>query len=168
MKTFNISWLILSFFIFYSAGVLAEDVTITVTGRVIARPCTISTKNVDVSLGDIRTETLARRGSVTPWQALTLNLTDCPDGTNQVSATFTGTSDVTGYYFRNAGTSYNVALQLATDKSVNILNGGKLVFKVSENDQSVTIPLQVRAISTSGTATQGTIQAVINVTYIWD
>ena len=168
MKKFTLSWLMLALFIIPGSGVRAADVTITVTGRVIARPCTIGTPNVDVSLGDIRTETLAKRGSVTPWQALTLNLTDCPDGTNQVSATFTGTSDVTGYYFRNAGTSYNVALQLATDKGVNIRNGGRLVFQVSENDQSVTIPLQVRAISTSGTATLGTIQAVINVAYTWN
>ena len=39
--------------------------------------------------------------------------------------------------------------------------------KEDEASQSARFPLQVRALSVNGGATQGTIQAVINVTYTY-
>ncbi|VFS86539.1 P pilus assembly protein, pilin FimA [Kluyvera cryocrescens] len=87
-------------------------------------------------------------------------------GTSRVTASFSGTSDSTGYY-QNQGTAKNIQLELQ-DNSGNTLNTGATTsVQVDEASQSAHFPLQVRALSVNGGATQGTIQAVINVTYTY-
>ena len=45
--------------------------------------------------------------------------------------------------------------------------GAKKEVQVDDTTQSASFPLQVRALTVNGGATQGTIQAVINVTYTY-
>lgn len=150
-----------------AAAVQAADVTITITGQVVAKPCTISTTTANVSLGTLSTSTLQSAGSVSDWKTVALDLTNCPVGTSSVKATFTGTSDSTGTYFLNQGTAGNIAVQLADSSGNNITNGGTLTSAVSDSSLSSTFNLEVRAISSAGSATQGSIQSVVDVTYTW-
>ncbi len=74
------------------------DVTLTVNGKVVARPCTVSTVNATVELGDLYTFSLIGAGSASAWHSVALDLSNCPVGTSRVKATFSGTADSTGYY----------------------------------------------------------------------
>ncbi|EGO3302079.1 fimbrial protein [Salmonella enterica] len=149
-----------------SSALQAADVTITVNGNVVAKPCTVSTSNSTVELGDIYTFNLASASSSSAWHTMSLDLSNCPVGTSRVIASFSGAADGTGYY-KNHGTAGNIQLELQ-DGSGNRLNSGSTkTVQVDNNTQSANFPLQVRALSVNGGATQGTIQAVINVTYTY-
>lgn len=149
-----------------SAGPRAADVTITVNGRVVAQPCTVSTTSATVDLGDLYTFSLVSAGAASAWQSVSLELTSCPVGTSTVTATFSGTADSTGYY-ANQGTAGNLQLELQ-DSAGNTLNTGATTsVTVDDTTLSATVPLKVRALTVSGGATQGSIQAVISVTYTW-
>jgi type 1 fimbria pilin len=71
---------------------------LTVNGKVVARPCTVSTVNATVELGDLYTFSLIGAGSASAWHSVALDLSNCPVGTSRVTATFSGTADSTGYY----------------------------------------------------------------------
>ncbi|WP_249213354.1 MULTISPECIES: type 1 fimbrial protein [unclassified Tatumella] len=148
-------------------AVSAADVTITISGKVVAKPCTIATTNANVALGNLPTFSFVNAGSASDWKTVTLDLTNCPIGTSSVKATFTGTSDSTGTYFSNQGTAGNIALQLADSSGNNLTNGGSLTSTVSDATLSTAFNLQVRAITPVGKVTQGTIQSTIDVTYTW-
>lgn len=149
-----------------SATVKADDVTITVNGRVVAKPCTISTPTATVELGDLYTFSLVQAGASSAWHDVVLSLTNCPVGTSKVTATFSGTADATGYY-ANQGTARNLQLQLQDNGGATLNNGANKTVQVDAGSQGASFPLQVRAITVNGGTTQGTIQAVINVTYTW-
>lgn len=144
----------------------AADITITVNGRVVARPCTVSTPTANVALGDLYTFSLASAGASSAWHNVTLNLSNCPVGTSRVTATFSGTADSTGYY-KNQGTAGNIQLELQDNAGATLNNGSNKTVTVNGTTQAASFPLQVRALSVKGGATQGTIQGVINVTYTW-
>lgn len=147
--------------------ILAADVTITIHGKVVAEPCTIATTTANVDLGNLSTTALETAGSYSDWKTVTLNLTNCPIGTSNVVATFSGTSDTSGNYFLNQGSAGNIAVQLADSRGKNITNGGVLNSAVSDATLATAFNLEVRAISPDGSTTQGSIQSVVNVTYTW-
>lgn len=144
----------------------AADVTITVNGTVVARPCTVSTPSATIDLGDLYTYDMATAGSASPWKSVTLNLSNCPVGTSRVTAVFSGTADGTGYY-RNLGTAGNIQLQLADTGGVTLNNGATKTVQVNDSSLSAAFPLQVRALTVNGNASQGSIQSVISITYIY-
>lgn len=149
-----------------SSALWAADVTITVNGKVVAKPCTVSTRNADVELGDLYTFSLLSAGSSSAWHDVELDLINCPVGTSRVTASFSGTADATGYY-QNQGTARNIQLELQDAGGKTLNTGATTTVTVDETSQSARFPLQVRALSVNGGATQGTIQAVINVTYTY-
>lgn len=142
------------------------DINITVNGRVVARPCNIATTNASIDLGDLFTFSLKSAGSTSAWHDTALSLTNCPIGTSRVVATFSGMVDNTGYY-KNQGTAGNIQLELQDDSGRRLNNGAAKLVQVDDSSQSASFPLKVRVLSVKGGATQGTIQAVINVTYIY-
>lgn len=85
----------------------AADVTLTVNGKVVARPCTVSTVNATVELGDLYTFSLIGAGSASARHSVALDLSNCPVGTSRVKATFSGTADSTGYYKTVNGGQYS-------------------------------------------------------------
>ncbi|MGL5385907.1 MAG: fimbrial protein [Enterobacterales bacterium] len=145
----------------------AADVNITINGKVVAKPCTVSTVSTTVELGDLYTFNLLAAGATSPWHSVTLSLTNCPVGTSKVTATFSGTADSTRSYYANQGAARNIALQLADSGGVNLPNGSTKVVAVNDASLAASLVLQVRAITPSGSVTQGSIQAVINVTYTY-
>ncbi len=158
----------LAVILFFKAGAIsAADVTITVNGQVRAQPCTITTPDADVELGVMTVSSMSTANATSEWKEINLNLTQCPVGTSQVTATFSGTSDGTGNYFLNAGDAGNIAVQLADSNGNNLKNGAALIRTVDDTSRSTQFALQARAISPSGGATRGTISSIINVTYTW-
>lgn len=166
MKWTYTGWLLAITLATSSPALQAADVTITVNGKVVAKPCTVSTTNATVDLGDLYTFSLVSAGSSSAWHSVALNLSNCPVGTSRVTASFSGTADATGYY-QNQGTAGNIQLELQDDGGTTLNTGATKSVQVDESTQSASFPLQVRALTVNGGATQGTIQAVINVTYTY-
>ncbi|MGP3121119.1 fimbrial protein [Serratia nevei] len=154
------------FFLTSTLVVHAADVTITVKGRLVAKPCTVSTPSETVDLGDLFTLNFVKAGSSSAWHPVTLKLINCPIGTSRVTAKFTGTTDNTGYY-KNEGKATNLQLELQDTSGNNLNNGKTKVVNVNDSTQSASLPLRIRALSVNGNAKQGSIQAVINVTYTY-
>jgi len=148
----------------HAAGV-TKSATIYVNGSVTAQPCTISRTQMTVNLGDIYTSTLVGAGASTPWVPFTLNLTACPDGTNAVTAVFSGVTDSNGN-FSNQGTAGDMAVQLQTLSGQQLSSGSSLQTAVDQS-QNASFSLQARAITPGGNPTSGTLQSAINITYTW-
>ncbi|AST81324.1 TPA: type 1 fimbrial protein [Citrobacter freundii] len=165
MRWFHPGWL-LAVTLAAPSALQAADVTITVNGKVVAKPCTVSTTNATVELGDLYTFSLISAGSTSAWHTVALDLSNCPVGTSRVTASFSGTADSTGYY-KNQGSAGNIQLELQDDSGNRLNTGATKSVQVDDATQNARFPLQVRAISVNGGATQGTIQAVINVTYTY-
>ncbi|ELP5717370.1 TPA: fimbrial protein [Enterobacter ludwigii] len=144
----------------------AADITLTVNGKVVARPCTVSITTASVDLGDLYTYNLASSGSTSPWHSTMLELSNCPIGTSRVVATFSGAADSTGYY-KNQGTAGNIQLELQDNSGTTLNNGAQKAVQVDASSQSARFPLQVRALSVNGGVTPGTIDAVISITYTY-
>ena len=143
-----------------SATIQAADVTITVNGKVV------STTNATVDLGDLYSFSLMSAGAASAWHDVALELTNCPVGTSRVTASFSGAADSTGYY-KNQGTAQNIQLELQDDSGNTLNTGATKTVQVDDSSQSAHFPLQVRALTVNGGATQGTIQAVISITYTY-
>ncbi|WP_174509692.1 fimbrial protein [Klebsiella oxytoca] len=159
-------WLLASVLALAVSPLQAADITITVNGKVVARPCTVSTTQATVELGDLYTFSLVSAGAASAWHSVALDLSNCPVGTSRVTASFSGTADATGYY-KNQGTAGNIQLELQDDGGTTLNNGATKSVQVDDTTQSARFPLQVRALTVNGGATQGTIQAVISVTYTY-
>ncbi|QDL35803.1 type 1 fimbrial protein (plasmid) [Serratia liquefaciens] len=142
----------------------AADVNITVNGSVVVPPCIVSTKVASVKLGDLYTSNLRSAGSASPWHSVALELSNCPVGTSRVTARFSGTVDETGYY-RNLGTAKNIQIELQDNDGITLNTGEKKMVQVNNTTKSAIFPLKVRALTVNGGVTQGTIQAMISVTY---
>ena len=84
----------------------------------------------------------------------------------RVTASFSGAADSTGYY-KNQGTAQNIQLELQDDSGNTLNTGATKTVQVDDSSQSAHFPLQVRALTVNGGATQGTIQAVISITYTY-
>lgn len=138
----------------------------TVNGRVVAKPCTIQTKEANVNLGDLYTRNLQQPGSASGWHNITLSLTDCPIETSAVTAIVTGSTDNTGYY-KNEGTAENIQIELRDDQDATLKNGDSKTVIVDVITRNAQFPLKARAITVNGNASQGTIEALINVIYTW-
>lgn len=153
----------------YGCTVSSDSLNFTVDlqkGRVVAKPCTIQTKEANVNLGDLYTRNLQQPGSASGWHNITLSLTDCPVETSAVTAIVTGSTDNTGYY-KNEGTAENIQIELRDDQDATLKNGDSKTVIVDEITRNAQFPLKARAITVNGNASQGTIEALINVIYTW-
>ncbi|WP_284318549.1 fimbrial protein [Escherichia coli] len=157
MKRLHKRFLLATLCALFTATLQAADVTITVNGRVVAKPCTIQTKEANVNLGDLYTRNLQQPGSASGWHNITLSLTDCP---------VEGSTDNTGYY-KNEGTAENIQIELRDDQDAALKNGDSKTVIVDEITRNAQFPLKARAITVNGNASQGTIEALINVIYTW-
>ncbi|MEQ0108079.1 MULTISPECIES: fimbrial protein [Klebsiella] len=147
-------------------GVRAADVTLTINGKVVAKPCSVVTKDISINLGNLYTFSFISPGASSEWKDFVLSLNNCPVGTTSVKATFNGDSDATGLY-RNKGTANNIQLQLREKNGASLNSGSIKALRVNASTSDVSFPLQVRAISINGGATQGTINSIIYVTYTY-
>ncbi|WP_425306523.1 fimbrial protein, partial [Escherichia coli] len=75
-------------------------------------------------------------------------------------------TDNTGYY-KNEGTAENIQIELRDDQDAALKNGDSKTVIVDEITRNAQFPLKARAITVNGNASQGTIEALINVIYTW-
>lgn len=151
------------FFLVYTTSPQAADVTVTVNGSVVATPCDVVTASADIDLKNIYVSDLKNPGSSSNWHDFSLELVNCPTQTSYVVASFRGAAD-SGYH-KNIGTAKNIQLHLQDDLGNKLSNGATKKINIDPSTRAVSIPLQIRALSVTGNATKGTIQATINVTY---
>lgn len=158
--------------LFFSGVSTAADVTINISGKVIASPCKIDNNGVyNIDLGqNISAATLNPANSYSTWKNFNVTLSNCPAGTTKVTASFSGTADSNNnaMYANTTGTGYaqNVAVQLQNSTTgTNTGNGSTMTVNVTNS--AATFPLQARAYSTPGSATTGNISAAVlmNMTY---
>uniref|UniRef100_UPI003CD01214 fimbrial protein n=1 Tax=Escherichia coli TaxID=562 RepID=UPI003CD01214 len=83
-----------------------------------------------------------------------------------VTAIVTGSTDNTGYY-KNEGTAENIQIELRDDQDATLKNGDSKTVIVDEITRNAQFPLKARAITVNGNASQGTIEALINMIYTW-
>ncbi|WP_024531358.1 fimbrial protein [Serratia fonticola] len=148
----------------------AADVTITVNGSVVARPCQTPPGDTTVDFGDIYTTSLNTAGSVTAWKDITLALSGCPVGTSTVNVVFTGLAASNADYYANssiAGSAGGIELELQDSANGLLKNGASRDIPVDFNTGTAELPVKVRVRSESGIPTEGNIEAVINVTYTY-
>ncbi len=147
----------------------AADVTINVSGKIIASPCEVdgvSTLNVDLGQ-DLQAAQLSTAGSYSNWVPFVLSLKNCPSSTNTINATFSGTGDSADInrLYVNTGVATNIAVELQSDDSASLPLGNSKVMSVSRSATNMaTFPLKSRVWS-KGNATTGTIASVVSVTF---
>ncbi|WP_083196337.1 fimbrial protein [Serratia sp. 14-2641] len=153
----------------YSA--LAVDARIKITGTVKASPCTVDAVggDVNVDLGEVKAHTLTA-GAGSDWESFSLDLSDCPVSTTDVTATFTGTAaDESADLYKNAAANPAGAVQIEmVDGSTSGSNrrlgsGSDMTVLVDHSTNKASFPLKARAFSTNGGATPGSIEGVVQV-----
>lgn len=160
IKVITILFLLEPFFAF---SLTTKFSTVTVNGSVIARPCTIIPVSKTVNLGDIFTYAMT---PYSPWVDFQINLTGCPEGTNDVSALFTGEYDTTNNYYKNKGTSKNIGIQLKFNDENELIKSGDVKIVSVDDNENATFYLSARAYK-NGISSTGTLQSNINITYTW-
>lgn len=107
----------------------ADNVTINVTGKVVASPCTINPADV-VKTIDVGDAIPAKEGTgaMAAAQDISITLTKCPSGTSSVTATFSGTPATTlpDFIYANSSTSGaapNVGIVLQRSSNSGLGNG---------------------------------------------
>jgi len=155
------------FCVLFTSLAQASDVTITVNGRVIAKPCTVSTTDVLVNFGNLSASDFIAPQSSSAWESFNLQLINCPVGTSRIMATFSGIPDNINYYANLATTdaASNIQIELQDSKNTVLRNGSSEYLTIDNNSKSIDIPMRVRLVSLNGGATQGAIQSEITVTY---
>lgn len=147
-----------------------DNVTINVTGKVVASPCTTingGTPTLTVSLGDaIQANTLAAPASGTTLIKFDLPLADCPASTSNVKATFSGTEDTDPNYWKNAAATpaANTAVELSEQGTGTVIHNGSTLNTGVSNGKA-TFKLQARAVSPAGAAGPGDISSTIVVAF---
>lgn len=68
---------------------------------------------------------------------------------------------------QNEGTAENIQIELRDDQDAALKNGDSKTVIVDEITRNAQFPLKARAITVNGNASQGTIEALINVIYTW-
>lgn len=162
MKRLHKRFLLATFCTLFTATLQAADVTITVNGRVVAKPCTIQTKEANVNLGDLYTRNLQQPGSASGWHNITLSLTDCPIETSAVTAIVTGSTDNTGYY-KNEGTAENIQIELRDDQDATLKNGDSKTVIVDEITRNAQFPLKSCNVDGGSSIGAGTTSVYVNL-----
>lgn len=147
------------------------DASLTLTGNVVASPCTVDTDTVNksVDLGSLQRRDLQTAGEAGDWHDFDLMLTQCPAGTTKVTVTLSGTPDPQdATAWSNSGTSGNMALRIASrDRSQTVAPGDWLAQNVNISTRSVSFPLSARMFTPQGNATAGTFKSVMSVDFTW-
>jgi minor fimbrial subunit len=151
----------------------ADSVTINVTGKVVASPCTVfnnGTNPLVVDIGQtIQATSLLSANSRTNPVNFDLPISGCPLGTNNISATFTGTQDgTTTTMWKNTAASpaANTAIELKQQTTgTTISNNSVVVAPVSAG--AAVFHLSANAFSAAGNVTPGDINTSIVASFTY-
>lgn len=149
-----------------SATVFAADpVNINITGKVVASPCMVNSGSGDLAMDlgqNIQASSLATAGAGSTPVTQDLKLTNCPVGTTNVKATFTGTADTTSTtMYKNTGSATSLAVELSNATDSSLLSNGSTLTLPVQGDNTVTFKLKARAYTALGSVSPGTINSVV-------
>lgn len=154
--------------------VLAEPTTINVDGNIIASPCEVSsdsiTKTIALDGGNgFQAKDLQTPGASTEWVRFDIVIKECPEGTNNVTITFSGTPDDTNpeSMYVNTGTAKNVAVEIQSHDGLYMFGNGKSYTGSILSDRTFTFRERTRAYTSEGGVTPGTIQAVVTANFTY-
>lgn len=151
----------------------ADPVNITITGNVVASPCTVDTanSNLTVDLGTIQATDLAAPASGSTFIPFVIKLKDCPASTTKATITFSGTPDAA----KPDSTYANSASSPAANTSVELQGSGGDLFGNGKSytgtifaDHTYTYNLKTRAYSAAGSAMPGNISAVVQANFTYN
>ncbi|EPR0409945.1 fimbrial protein [Enterobacter asburiae] len=183
---FNINKLILSSAasLMIAAGMVhstfaADPVQITVTGNIVASPCTIDDGSLSkaVPLGDLQSADLNTAGSSSPWIPIEVVFKSCPAGTSTITATFHGTADAGDPNTLYSNTAVdagedkaakNIAVQLEGLADEPYGNGKTATIDIATAGATPTFKMHTRAFSKDGGATPGKISSVITMSFAYN
>ncbi|STD10677.1 fimbrial protein [Cronobacter sakazakii] len=172
MKFISVTAGVMTALLFSSAAIADDPVTMNISGKVTASPCTVDgdsiNKTIDLGNGQpIQTSTLYEAGSATPWITFHINLKDCPTGTTKATITFAGTPDEDNPddMYKNSGTATNVAVQLQGTGGDKFGNGKYWTGVVDK--ETYTYNLKTRAFTQNGQVSPGTINAVVTASFTY-
>lgn len=151
---------------------VADPVNINITGKVIASPCTVDTaSNLSVDLGqNLQAADLNASGKFSTWVPFSLKVSNCPNSTNNVIATFSGTANAadTSRLYQNTGGAGNLAVELQqADLPNKALGNGQMLTVPVAMDNTAEFKLRTRAWATA-VALPGTIVAVVSATFTYN
>lgn len=148
-----------------------DNVSIEVTGKVVASPCQINpddlVKNIDLGQA-IPAQDAA--GAMGEPQNFTVTLTDCPSGTSNIAVTYTGApaSVNPDYVYANTATenaAKNVGVLLqVNDSGVKPLGNGKVWNVVIAHGSDPVLHMTTKAYSL-GDAAPGNISSTIVMSF---
>ncbi|ASG87976.1 fimbrial protein [Salmonella enterica] len=153
-------------------SVTCSALTIDITGKVVASPCTINggDDTLDVNLGNnIEASELESAGNATNWKNFSLKLTNCPPSTTSFSVAFAGTTDSDdANFYANTGTATNLKLALTSQDGKTIFNNGSSLENVliDASTNAYNLDLRTRAES-KGLVMPGTIKGQIQATFTY-
>lgn len=163
---------LLSLLILNSGLALAENVTVNVTGRVTASPCTLDLANSDlnVNLGDsLEASDLANVGDTSTPVPFKLVVNACPTTTVSAVAIFGGSEDsgAPGRYV-STGAAENIAVEVRDTSATPTLKGPgtTMTQAINANDHSATFYLQA-SVYAKGTASGGTVASTMQVSFTY-
>lgn len=172
MKIKKFAALMSIYFIFFSMASSAADSTITMTATVVASPCTVSSDSISQTIAldggkGFQSKDLQTAGAKTAWVDFDVKLIDCPTGTSNATMTFSGTEDADdSKNYANSGTAKNIAVELfkkdALTTDYPLSNGTSLTTPIENG--TATFAFSVRAATTKGSVTPGTVQSVVTAT----
>ncbi|MBA3111377.1 type 1 fimbrial protein [Salmonella enterica] len=151
---------------------VCSALTIDITGKVVASPCTVNggEDSLGVNLGDnIQADELATSGNATNWKNFSLKLTNCPPSTTSFSVAFAGTTDSDdANFYANTGTATNLKLALTSQDGKTIFNNGSSLENVliDASTNAYNLDLRTRAES-KGLVMPGTIKGQIQATFTY-
>lgn len=144
-----------------------EGTAVNISANIVASPCIPSEDTVqgNVSLGSFYTYHLSNSGDATDWVPFTLKLTDCPATTTAVTVSFSGESDGSNPdYFKNMGTSSNVAIEIQDTKAGRVRNGATRLITVNPS-HTASLDLQSRMMTPQGNATAGSVTGLVELSF---
>lgn len=153
------------------SSLAVADTQLNIRGTIKASPCDINvpTGGVDVDLGqDIMAATLLDAGSSTPWVPVSIEVNNCPVTTKATTMTLNGMADSTeNTMYANNGTAKEVQIQLQSSSGTALGNASTMVQNIDTASRGTVFNMQARAYSSKGNATPGSIEGVVQLTFIY-
>ena len=164
-------------FFLYLSGIDAQAVDFTISGKVVATPCSVETNlasGKSIDLGTLGRTRFQAAGNAGDWQDFVLNLTGCPIGTSQVTTTFTGTPDSNdATLFANTEPAVtaatNIAIQMAqagNTRSV-LSNNSSMTINVDNTTRSAVFPLAARMYTPTGGTQAGLVSGTVLISFTY-
>lgn len=165
-------------FAMYSASVANAamgETTLNFVYQISAAPCVVQTSDVDVKLDDMYTTDFTAAGNNGyggQWKAFSITVGNCPDQTDKVRVTFSGTpsaGDGTKFY-HSSGTATNVDVEIqSAETDQNLGNNQTWVQDIDPTTKGTVINLKARAHALSaGNVSPGTIQSAVLATFSYE